>query len=842
MSKTRKLLALVLALVMCLGLFAGCTPSNGDATPTPPSQSQDPGPSQNPGQSQNPVVSQTPAKLPETKEGEFTYNDYANTLATNWNPHTWEQNDESAILDYLSEAFLDMTIDDSENGVYQFVYGMATEITDVTAQHQDDLTKFGAVLPEGKTADQITQNYVYEIKLNPECKWQDGTPITADDYIYSMKACLDPLMKNYRSNSYWSTEYAVAGAASYYNILTPEWYETTTYATAMAMDPSEVYIDVWDAWGAQGYTDSEGNECPQYLAINQSDVVYNNADGSDETTGKGVYDTYNAMGYIEGGKVPLYVHKVNAIQGVTTENYEDYYDQLVGVYKVDDYTIRYVYSLGMEEKMSLYHFANRHWLVNKDLYEASKDTSGALVTTTYNSSVETTMSYGPYKLESIQPDKQMVFVQNENWWGWQKTEDGRLVSFTNFNVDGEPRQQFQTTRIVIDVMDNDAAKQAFLKGEVCGWTPTGEDLLTYGNSDQLYQVDETYTMRLFFNTNVETLQEMDRSKGNTNSVVLSNKNFRKAMSLAMDRAEFVTATAGYKPACFLMNNLYFYDVFNDPKSSYRSSDPAMKAICDLYGVSYGEGTPYPTLQDAYQSINGYNLTEAKALFTQACDELVEAGLYKKGDPVNIKLAWTQGTLTSSHQNQGALINKFIAAATEGTGFGPVTFELVGEVKTPYDQVPAGEYAVGYGAWGGAPFTPFTMLQVYCDPDMYSLNELGCWDPTTETLTLTVNGQEETMTWQAWSNSMGGTGKFANADTQTKLQLLADLEREFLNLYYCFPMCTTTSCSMLAYKVGYYTENYNIMYGFGGMRLMHYNYNDAEWKDFVASQNGTLSYE
>jgi len=33
-----------------------------------------------------------------------------------------------------------------------------------------------------------------------------------------------------------------------------------------------------------------------------------------------------------------------------------------------------------------------------------------------------------------------------------------------------------------------------------------------------------------------------------------------------------------------------------------------------------------------------------------------------------------------------------------------------------------------------------------------------------------------------------------------------------------------------------------MYDFGGLRLMSYNYNDAEWSDFVKSQGGTLSYE
>jgi oligopeptide transport system substrate-binding protein len=33
-----------------------------------------------------------------------------------------------------------------------------------------------------------------------------------------------------------------------------------------------------------------------------------------------------------------------------------------------------------------------------------------------------------------------------------------------------------------------------------------------------------------------------------------------------------------------------------------------------------------------------------------------------------------------------------------------------------------------------------------------------------------------------------------------------------------------------------------MYGFGGLELMSYNYTDAEWDAYVASQGGTLNYK
>ena len=157
-------------------------------------------------------------------------------------------------------------------------------------------------------------------------------------------------------------------------------------------------------------------------------------------------------------------------------------------------------------------------------------------------------------------------------------------------------------------------------------------------------------------------------------------------------------------------------------------------------------------------------------------------------------------------------------------------------------MPQGEYAIGYGAWGGAAFYPFRNFQVYMDPDKYSINEAACYDPKTETLTISVNGVPVTKTWQAWSNSMIGSGEYSGADMQTKLSILAALEEKFLATYYRIPLCSTTECSLLSYQVEHYTENYNIMYGFGGIRLMQYNYDDREWAGFIKEFGGKLEYE
>ena len=134
------------------------------------------------------------------------------------------------------------------------------------------------------------------------------------------------------------------------------------------------------------------------------------------------------------------------------------------------------------------------------------------------------------------------------------------------------------------------------------------------------------------------------------------------------------------------------------------------------------------------------------------------------------------------------------------------------------------------------------MQVYCDPSQYSIHEAGCWDPSVETLTLTVNGEEVTQTWQWWSQCLVGSGAYANESNEFKLEVTAAMEREYLNKFYRIPLAVSCVASLLSYQVSYYTEDYNIMYGFGGLELMTYNYTDAEWADYVASQGGTLSYE
>lgn len=803
----------------------------------------------------------------------YTYRDYTSALASNWNPHTWETNADDAILSYLSEGLVSLQPKDTAKGVYQWAYDMAESVEDVTFNESGKaaLKKYHGFTDESIAAFEEScggepGQVVYQIKLREGLQFQDGTAINAQSFVDSGKLLLDPSMKNYRANLYIAGESAVVGGFDYYYQGSEGYFDATTvvehyvpaecgdlvfclsstkigdrevftssYFTQYAEENGFSALELLEYFADAGYLSMDVAKAAAGLEGKTLAAILGNVE--DSATLQALFDFWNET---DDESLCFFV----ALAEIPTQEW----DQTVGLYKVDDLTFNYVMNSPLDRSQAMVSFMST-WLVHPEMYNSNKDTSGALVTTKYGTALANTMSYGPYKLQSLEASKQMVLVQNENWHGYTKDEKGKLVSYTNFEVDGAKVQQYQTTKLVIDVLDDAAAKQKFLAGELSNYAPTASELSEYTLSDALYKVEENYVMSFFFNTDLEALKEMDKSKGNTNSVVLSNVNLRKAMSLAIDRAEFVTATPAYQPAFALFNDLNYYDVWNNPESSYRKSEAGMQALCNLYGVEYGPGKAYATIEEAVASITGFNLTEAKALMKQAHDELVAAGVYTGGD-VKIKVGYTKGPLQSDEQAQLALLNKYMAAAIEGSGFTSFVLEGVGNIEDRYGDVPKGEYAIGYGAWGGAAFYPYRGMQVYCDPDQYNVNELGCWDPTTETLTIDFDykvGTEDyhfgpyTETWQFWSANLQ-SGKYSSLPAEAKLKILATMEEEYLDMCYRIPLCGTCSAFLLGYQVSYITEKYNIMYDFGGFRLMKYNYTNAQWADYVKKNGGKIDYK
>jgi len=69
-----------------------------------------------------------------------------------------------------------------------------------------------------------------------------------------------------------------------------------------------------------------------------------------------------------------------------------------------------------------------------------------------------------------------------------------------------------------------------------------------------------------------------------------------------------------------------------------------------------------------------------------------------------------------------------------------------------------------------------------------------------------------------------------------------VEKELLLHYNHIPMYEGGSMSLLTQKAYYVIDEYNSKLERGGVRYLRYNYNDAEWAEYIAEQpNGTLNY-
>lgn len=750
----------------------------------------------------------------------YTYNVYMEASPTNWNPHTWEMNADSEIMSYIEMGLVDVQI--AEDGVnFEWVMEMAEDINDITATYADK-AKWGITEDAGR---------VWEIKLNKAAQWADGTPINADTYVYSMQQLLSSEMKNYRAGNYVSGDSSIVGAEGYFN---NDRVGQTKYVNAV----SEAGIATADKY---------------YLNVNES--CYFLGGTFKEQTDKyaatypdfATIAAYDGKGYVEvTEEIKTAMKNIAQLFGDT--NPDAWYEfcfvadglveetkwEDVGLVKVDDYTILYITNLPIDE-FNFFTACTSNWIVYKDLYEAGKSTSGNLTATNYGTAADKYMSYGPYKLASFETDKQFVLEKNDKWYGY---------------TDKKHEGQYQTTKVVYQIVaDHNTQLQLFNQGKLDSVGLTADDMAKYKMSDYLLQTDQIYTFRWIFATDLEKLKALEvEANDGSNKRVLAYDDFRKAISYSMDRAKFCTeATSAYKPAFVLLNSLYYYDIANDTNSIYRNTDEAKKAILDVYDVKYDENTD---LDAEVAKITGYDVEAAKKLFQSVYEQAKKDGNYTDGQEIIIRCcASAAADLSAEDKTQETLMNEFVKAATVGTGFeGKISFKFESGRPARYDDVAAGKIEMIRGAWGGAAFYPFNAMRCYTDAEYAGTIHESCgWDPTTATIEITYDfnkdGKAETVkdTYFNWSVGIAAGGKYAN-DINARLHVLAIVEASVVKEYQCIPWASETACSLYSMKQEMGTTSYNIMYGYGGIRHMTYNYTDAEWEKFVANEGGTLSYE
>ena len=761
----------------------------------------------------------------------YTYNTFMEASPLCWNAHSWITNADDYISRYCEIGLVDVQI--GEDGSWEWVYEMADSITDVTADFKDK-EKWGIGAEE--------TGRVWEIKLNKDACWEDGTVINADSYVNSLKLLLDPEMKNRRANLYYDpnqSDTAIVGALGYYNndkvgkaiytTLASKGYKTVEDALAAGVNAEDILVNVTGAFGIECDTETGyiGYQDTAVELIDEKGLL--GTEGA-SVTGKALYDACFAPGTTYAEHVANYVYVPSG------EVYEETPFEEVGLIKVDDYTLYYITAASTSE----FYFnvsMMSNWLVHEDTYNAGKSDASGLVTTNYGTSVDTYKSYGPYKLVSFEKDKQFVMEKNENWYGYK---------------DGEHENQFQTTKLVVNIIpDHSTALQMFLSGQLDEVALDVNDMETYRMSDYLYQIDQTYTLRWIFATELDALIKLeDEANDGGNKRVLHYDDFRKAMSLAMDRDTFNSeATPGYSSAYYLINYVYYTDIENDHNSLYRNSDEAMKVVLDLYGIEYENNSE--SIKAAYDKVTGYDLEEARALFQSVYEQAKADGNYTDGQEIKINcMVSSASSLSAQDIAQQDALNRMLGEATKGTGFeGKITIKFESGAANRYQDCAEGKKEMIRGAWGGAAFYPFSMIGSYTNPAYAGTIHESCgWDPTTETLDITYDfdgdGTEETLTktFEKWTLELNDNNVYGLADNALRTHILAALEKGVLETYQCIPWGTETVSTLYSQKVQNGTDEYNIMYDFGGIRHMTYNYDDKAWTEYVKEQGGVLNYE
>ena len=148
-------------------------------------------------------------------------------------------------------------------------------------------------------------------------------------------------------------------------------------------------------------------------------------------------------------------------------------------------------------------------------------------------------------------------------------------------------------------------------------------------------------------------------------------------------------------------------------------------------------------------------------------------------------------------------------------------------------------------------SPFTILyECYCDASDGSGQQMEYGYDTSKILVrFNVDGEEieETLqNWALWADNSSTVptieekiGRFTDYDYETRCAFYSQMEAAFLNWYTTTPIYYRNSASLYSQKVQPASDTYINLVLFGGMEYMTYNYDDAQWAEYIA--NNTLEY-
>jgi oligopeptide transport system substrate-binding protein len=817
-KKLLMLIAMVLVVVLCASVLTACKKDkgNGDGNVTKPGTGwEDP-------------------KM-------YTMREYTAQMPSQWCTILSSDNVNNSMESYFTSAFYEFNYKFDANGkivpgAYTVEYSAATKLEDVTKKYAG---KYGL-------AADATKGQAFAMTLRNDLKWDDGTPIKAADFVYTMSQQLSPKYLFATASNYYSGNYVIHNAQNYVK------------QGQKGMFPASSVLSVYD----------QNDDAKLIFTLNGHDshvADYLTSNGVDPQAyvAQAAKVTVDALKAIEGKslaeikKDETMLATWTAVLGwwQTEPNEELHFFKMEYEYpKMDFSEVGYFvgdneYELVMvidgtlrplDEEGNLTYEAGYYFsgwpLVKKDLWERCEDQSKTPYTNSYCTTQEKSASWGPYKLTYYQDQKTYTVSRNDKWFGYG------LPQYAN---------QYQTDAIVTEKIEEwDTAWLAFQKGNLDGIGMNVKIAADYRTSKRAYFTPETWT----FDLNIQSNATSGTDK--RNNLLLNYADFRKAISLSLDRDDYCAKNNPSSQAALgLLNSMYYYDVENG--KVYRESIQAKEAILNAYGATknadgswkVGE-TTYTDIEDALDATTGYNLTLARQLVESAIAQAKKDGKYSDGEEIIL----TYGIETQTADTDRAK-NWFQAAfdnMTKGTS-------IEGKVKIEYfmfssatwsDQFSNGEYDLCFGAWGQAAFNPAYLL---CETQISAENRYAKnWDPKTVSVTVKATPDDKhedgiyTYNLEQWRLILQGKDgcpvNFKNFPMEDQLAALGAVETAILKEYYSIPVFSRYSASLMGYKVDYVSYEYNTFMGYGGIRYMTFNYDDTAWAEFVASNNNILNYK
>lgn len=827
-KKLLMLIAMVLVVVLCASVLTACKKDkgNGDGNVTKPGTGwEDP-------------------KM-------YTMREYTAQMPSQWCTILTSDNVNNAMESYFTSSFYEFNYKFDANGkivpgAYTVEYSAATKLEDVTKKYAG---KYGL-------AADAEKGQAFAMTLRNDLKWDDGTPIKAADFVYTMMQQLSPKYLFATASNYYSGNYVIHNAQNYVKQGQKGWFDNGNMNLA--------YSDL--ALGADGKYTLKGNECTialkkplVWLQGNTLDSYVTNAPQYFDTA---AYASLLALADANGDvavtaeslALLTTVITAKAAWGETKENTVGYMyvnyeypamdfsevgyfvgDNEYELVMVIDGTLNPLDAEGNLTYEAGYYFSN--WpLVKKDLWEKCEDTTKTPYANSYCTTQEKSASWGPYKLTNYQDQKTYTVSRNDKWFGYG------LPQYAN---------QYQTDAIVTEKIEEwDTAWLAFQKGNLDGIGMNVKIAADYRTSKRAYFTPETWTFDLNIQSNANSRTDK------RNNLLLNYADFRKAISLSLDRDDYCAKNNPSSQAALgLLNSMYYYDVENG--KVYRESIQAKEAILNAYGATknadgswkVGE-TTYTDIEDALDATTGYNLTLARQLVENAIAQAKTDGKYSDGEEIIL----TYGIETQSADTD-RVKNWFQAAFDNMTK----DTSIEGKVKIEYfmfssatwsEQFSAGEYDLCFGAWGNAAFNPAYLL---CETQISAENRYATnWDPKTVSVTVKATPDDKhkdglyTYNLEQWRLILQGKDgcpvNFKNFPMEDQLAALGAVETAILKVYYSIPVFSRYSASLMGYKVDYISYEYNTFMGYGGIRYMTFNYDDTAWAEFVASNNNILNYK